>query len=106
MNLLVERANTEEILLTQDIDQPLALAEYVYNAMAKARYQVLEDGTFYADIFLCPGVWATGNSVEECRDELREVLVEWLLSAYEGREWVLRIARTNPVRLWRIWTRY
>jgi predicted RNase H-like HicB family nuclease len=62
------------------------MAEYVFNAMAKARYQVLEDGTYYADIFLCPGVWATGDTVEECRDALKEVLAEWLVSAYEGRE--------------------
>lgn len=62
------------------------MTEYVNNAMSKARYQVLEDGSYYGDIFLCPGVWATGETVEECRDALRDVLAEWLASAYEGHE--------------------
>ena len=54
----------------------LGIEEYVYSAMAKARYQVLEDETWYADIFLCPGVWAIGETVEECREALRETLVD------------------------------
>ncbi len=70
----------------EDTRQVMAMAEYVYNAMAKARYQVLEDGSYYGDIFLCPGVWATGDTVEDCRDALRDVLAEWLESAYEDRE--------------------
>lgn len=65
---------------------PVAITEYVCSAMAKARYQVLEDGSYYGDIFLCPGVWATGDTVEDCRDALQEVLAEWLVSAYEDRE--------------------
>jgi predicted RNase H-like HicB family nuclease len=73
-------------LLSKETRQPLAIAEYVYNAMTKARYQVLEDGSYYGDIFLCPGVWATGDTVEDCRDALKEVLADWLSSAYEGRE--------------------
>jgi predicted RNase H-like HicB family nuclease len=64
----------------------MAMTEYVYSAMAKARYQVLEDGSYYGEIFLCPGVWATGDTVEDCRDALRDVLAEWLESAYEDRE--------------------
>jgi predicted RNase H-like HicB family nuclease len=35
---------------------------------------------------LCRGVWATVETVEECRDALKDVLVEWLVSAYEDRE--------------------
>lgn len=68
---------------------PLLVSEYVYSAMAKARYQVLEDGSYYGDVFLCPGVWATGDTVEQCRDALQDVLVEWLVSAYEDREPVM-----------------
>jgi predicted RNase H-like HicB family nuclease len=62
------------------------MVEYVYNAMAKANYHILEDGTYYAQIFLCPGVWATGETIEECRDTLRDVLAEWLASVYEDRD--------------------
>lgn len=72
--------------MSKEMRRSAALSEYVYNAMAKARYQVLDDGTYYGDIFLCPGVWAMGDTVEECRDALKEVLAEWLTSAYEGRD--------------------
>lgn len=78
--------------MTEHGSQLMIMAEYVYNAMSKARYQVLEDGSYYADVFLCPGVWATGDSVEECRDALRDVLFEWVLAAYEGREPVSKTA--------------
>lgn len=81
----------------------LPMAEYVYNAMTKARYVPLEDGSYYADIFLCPGVWATGETVEECRDVLKEVLLDWLLAAYEDEEplpKMTELAWLNP--LWHI----
>lgn len=68
------------------------MAEYVYNAMSKARYQILEDGTYYADIFLCPGVWATGETIDECRDMLKDALLEWLLAAYEGKDPAPRVS--------------
>ena len=76
----------EETSLFERGSQLIGMAEYVYNAMSKARYQVLEDGSYYADVFLCPGVWATGDTVEECRDVLRDVLFEWVLAAYEDRD--------------------
>lgn len=79
--------------------QHLATEEYVFNALTKARYQVLEDGTYYADIFLCPGVWAVGETVEECREALREALSDWLEAALEGREPALDVgdlAWLNP----------
>ena len=62
------------------------MSEYVFTAMSRARYIPLEDGSYYADVFLCPGVWAIGETVEECRDVLMETLFEWLFAAYEGEE--------------------
>ncbi|MFN2132176.1 MAG: type II toxin-antitoxin system HicB family antitoxin [Anaerolineae bacterium] len=72
--------------MVEEARAAVAMTEYVYHAMARARYQVLEDGSYYGDVFLCPGIWATGGSVEECRDALQEALAEWLVSAYEDRE--------------------
>ena len=85
--------------MSEQARQPMPLEEYVCNAMSKARYQVLEDGTYYGDIFLCPGVWAIGDTVEECREVLKGVLSEWLVSAYEGRGPMLTVtelAFLNP----------
>jgi len=55
------------------------LTEYIAKALGHAIFEGPEDGRWYGEIPLCPGVWATGNSKEECRRELQEVLEEWLI---------------------------
>lgn len=83
----------------QPASQQAGIEEYLFTAMAKARYQVLEDETWYADVFLCPGVWAIGDTPEECRDALQRALVDWLVSAYQGRDplpEVTELAWLNP----------
>jgi len=55
------------------------LTEYLAAALRKAEYKKLEDGSWFAEIPGFQGVWAKGTSMESCRDELREVLEEWLL---------------------------
>jgi predicted RNase H-like HicB family nuclease len=48
--------------------------------MKKARYEILpDDGTFYAEIPGFGGVYANSGTFELCRDELEEVLEEWIL---------------------------
>ena len=55
------------------------LVEYVQGAIETARYKKIEDGSGFAEIPGFEGVWANGNTVEECRKELIEVLEEWLV---------------------------
>jgi predicted RNase H-like HicB family nuclease len=56
------------------------LARYIRSAMEKAVYEILEDdGSYYGHIPGIEGVWANAPSLEACRDELAEVLEEWLL---------------------------
>jgi predicted RNase H-like HicB family nuclease len=55
------------------------LFEYIQNALAEARYKILDDGTWFAEIPGFEGVWANGKTVEECRKELIEVLEEWFV---------------------------
>lgn len=56
------------------------LLEYVKSAMHRAKYELLsDDGTFYGHIPDCRGVWANARTLEECRDELQEVLEDWIL---------------------------
>ena len=52
---------------------------YIDAAMRHADYRKLEDGTWYASIAGFEGVWANGATVEGCRDELIEVLEEWII---------------------------
>lgn len=55
------------------------LTRYIQAAMRKARYEMIEDKRrFYGHIPECPGVWATGETLEACRDELQEALEDWL----------------------------
>ena len=52
--------------------------EYVALAMRNAEIETLEDGSLYAEIQGFEGVWAEGEDVPSVREELREVLSEWL----------------------------
>lgn len=56
------------------------LTKYIDAAMHHATYEILpDDGTFYGEVPVTPGVWAHAATLEACREELREVLEDWLL---------------------------
>ena len=65
------------------------LTSYIRAAMHHARYEILEDERpFYGEIPECQGVWASGVTLEECREELESSLEDWLL---------FRLSRQLPV---------
>lgn len=65
------------------------LTQYIQGAMRKAKYEILpDDGTFYGEIPDFQGVWANADTLEKCREELQEVLEEWL---------ILGISRNHPL---------
>jgi predicted RNase H-like HicB family nuclease len=74
------------------------LTKYIHAALARARYELLEDGRYYGEIKLCPGVWAQGNTLETCREELQEVLEEWLVLKIRDRNPIPAIGGTRPYR--------
>ena len=56
------------------------LTAYINAAMRKAHYEILPDNEGYSGkIEGLQGVWANADSLEACREELREVLEEWIL---------------------------
>jgi predicted RNase H-like HicB family nuclease len=56
------------------------LTNYITSAMRRAKYEILpDDGTFYAEIPVFDGVYANASTLEACREELVEVLEEWIL---------------------------
>ena len=56
------------------------LTKYIQTALREAKYEILdEDGSFYGEIPLCNGVYANAKTLEECREQLEEVLEEWIL---------------------------
>ncbi|MCC6587011.1 MAG: type II toxin-antitoxin system HicB family antitoxin [Bryobacterales bacterium] len=53
---------------------------YIQAAMRHAHYEIIEDAKpFYGSIRECPGVWATGETLEACREELQSVLEDWIV---------------------------
>ncbi len=60
------------------------LAEYIEIAMRDAVFVIfVEDGTYYGDIYGFQGVWANADTLEECRQELKEVLEGWIILGIE-----------------------
>jgi dipeptidyl aminopeptidase/acylaminoacyl peptidase len=50
------------------------ITKYLREAMHRARYKILEDGTYYGWIEELPCVWANAGSLEECREDLGSVV--------------------------------
>jgi predicted RNase H-like HicB family nuclease len=55
------------------------LTRYLRAALHRATYRVLDDGSFFGEIPGFDGVWANAGALESCREELEEVLEEWIL---------------------------
>ena len=56
------------------------LLEYIQAALRHAKYEILSgDGSYYGEIVECNGVYANAKTLEDCREELRSVLEEWIL---------------------------
>ncbi len=59
--------------------------EYMREAMKHAQYERTEEGDWYAHIPGFEGLWATGPTVEDARNDLHSALDGWLyVNAYQG----------------------
>jgi predicted RNase H-like HicB family nuclease len=65
------------------------LTTYIRAAMRQAKYEILlDDGTFYGEIPGFDGIYANADALEACREELEEVLEEWIF---------FRVSRNLPL---------
>jgi predicted RNase H-like HicB family nuclease len=56
------------------------LVDYITAALRHAHYEILaDDQSYYGDIPNFEGVYANAETLENCREELAEVLEEWVL---------------------------
>ncbi len=56
------------------------ITEYIEEALRRARYEMIDDEEpYYGQIDELKGVWATGKTLEECRNNLKEVVEGWIL---------------------------
>jgi hypothetical protein len=64
-------------------------ADYIQAALACAEYEVIEGiAPLYGEIPGLQGAWATAPSIEFCRENLEEVVTDWI---------IFRVARRLPV---------
>lgn len=77
------------------------LSTYIASQLLRARYKLLTDGTYFGEVPALRGVWASASSLERCREELREVLEDWLLLKLRDHDAIpgLRLPRRLPHRL-------
>ena len=48
--------------------------------MLQSKYEILDDdGSLYGEIAICNGVFSNASSLDECREQLEEVLEEGIL---------------------------
>jgi predicted RNase H-like HicB family nuclease len=55
------------------------LTEYIKAAMHRARYEILDDKTYYGEIPGFKGLYANESTLEDCRSELEKTLEDWIL---------------------------
>ncbi len=56
------------------------IREYIEAALRHAHYELIDDEEpFYGEVPELQGVWATGRTLEECRQNLIEVIEGWVL---------------------------
>ena len=55
------------------------LTTYIQSAMKHAKYDILDDQTFYGEIEGFQGVYANADTLEICREELQSVLEGWII---------------------------
>jgi len=59
--------------------QPM-LRDYIRVALEHAHYELIEDEEpFYGEVPELKGVWATGETLEACRNNLESTIEGWLL---------------------------
>jgi hypothetical protein len=64
-------------------------ADYIQAALACAQYEVIEGiAPLYGEVPGLQGAWATAPSIEFCRENLEEVITDWI---------ILRVARKFPI---------
>ncbi len=56
------------------------IQDYIEAAMQHAHYELIDDDEpYYGEVPELRGVWATGKTLEECRQSLAEVVDGWVL---------------------------
>lgn len=55
------------------------ITHYIHSSMSQATYEILSDGSYYGEIPGFQGVYANAPTLEQCREQLQEVLEGWIV---------------------------
>jgi predicted RNase H-like HicB family nuclease len=59
------------------------IIEYINEALRLAKYEIIDDEEpYYGEIPVIQGVWASGRTLEECRERLKDTLDEWIILSF------------------------
>ena len=59
------------------------IIEYINEALGLAKYEIIDDEEpYYGEIPVIQGVWASGRTLEECRQRLKDTLDEWIILSF------------------------
>ena len=70
------------------------LTEFIAKQLKRARYKPLKDGGYLGEIPGLKGVWANKKTLEDCREELRSALEDWVLFKLKDGDAILK---TSPL---------
>jgi predicted RNase H-like HicB family nuclease len=63
------------------------IIEYIDEALRRARYEIIHDeDPYYGEVEELKGVWTTGKTLEECRNNLKEVITHPINGWLDGYE--------------------
>lgn len=62
------------------------MSQYIYKKLKQAKYKLLKDKSYFGEISGLRGVWAEAKDLESCREQLQEVLEDWVLLKIQAGE--------------------
>jgi hypothetical protein len=71
------------------------LTRYISEAMKRARFKTLDDGSCFGEIPGLTGVWANESSRDRCRLVLQEALEDWLFLKIRDHDPIPRLGRIS-----------
>ena len=71
------------------------VTRYLQEAMRRAQFKKLEDGSWFGEIPGLAGVWANEPTLAQCRHMLQDVLEEWLAIKIRDRDPIPRMGRVG-----------
>lgn len=75
------------------------ISQFIYKKLTEAKYKILENGSYFGEIPGMRGVWASAKTLEKCRQELQEVLEDWLVLKIKDGDKIPGLSIVSPLKL-------